>query len=320
MEVRAHEFTWTQGLSGSDSRNESGEPVNWNGAKAPEAQVLRGRTVRLEPMDANRHFRSLFEAATRDPTIWNYLSHGPFEHVHEFHTWLEWAKDSPDHSFFAVVDDATGRAEGMASYMREAPSHGVIEIGYIWFGLHLRSTTPSTEAIYLLLHQAFDNLSYRRVEWKWLIALYLLRQWTVPHTRSSLVRASSLPDQMDDVFEFIEKHLSEDLPVERLARIANFSPYYFARLFRKTAGQSPHQYIIGRRVERSRYLLLTTDWTLAAIAIETGFASGSHLAPHFKKRTEVLPRQYREEHGRTLESRSRPFQERGYYDGTQGSQ
>jgi hypothetical protein len=68
--------------------------------------------------------------------------------------------------FFILVDEATGRAEGMASYLRMVPLHGVIEIGYIWYGLRLQRTTAGTETIYLLLHHAFDNLGYRRVEWK----------------------------------------------------------------------------------------------------------------------------------------------------------
>ena len=74
--------------------------------------------------------------------------------------------DSADHLFFVVIDDRTGRAEGMMSYMRVVPPHGVIEIGYIWLGTRLHRTTPATEAIYFLLRHAFDDLGYRRVEWK----------------------------------------------------------------------------------------------------------------------------------------------------------
>jgi len=143
-----------------------GEIVDWHEVEAPVARVLRGRTVRLEPIDPDRHCRSLFEAAVGDHAIWDYLPHGPFEHEDEFRTWLQGAKHSSEYMFFILVDEATGRAEGMASYLRMVPLHGVIEIGYIWYGLRLQRTTAGTETIYLLLHHAFDNLGYRRVEWK----------------------------------------------------------------------------------------------------------------------------------------------------------
>lgn len=122
--------------------------------------------MRLESIDLERHVESLFEAACSDAAIWEYLPHGPFENRHDFRAWLEWAIDSTQYLFFVVIDDRTGCAEGMMSYMRVVPPHGVIETGYIWLGTRLQRTTPATEAIYLLLHHAFDDLRYRRVEWK----------------------------------------------------------------------------------------------------------------------------------------------------------
>jgi AraC family transcriptional regulator len=101
------------------------------------------------------------------------------------------------------------------------------------------------------------------------------------------------PDTIPHVLEFIEEHLADNLSLERISMVANFSPFHFARVFRTAMGLSPHQYIVGRRVERARILLLTTNWTLAAIAREVGFASGSHLALHFKKVLGESPRHYR---------------------------
>lgn len=100
-------------------------------------------------------------------------------------------------------------------------------------------------------------------------------------------------EALTPVLEFIETHLSDNLSLEKLAAVAAFSPFHFARVFRSAAGMSPHQYIIGRRVQRARVLLLTTNWTLAAIGREVGFASGSHLALHFKKVTGESPSHYR---------------------------
>lgn len=143
-----------------------GERLDWHEAEMPVVEPMHGRTVRLEPIDPDRHLQSLFEAASADAAIWDYLPHGPFANREDFRDWLEWATGSTDNLFFVVVDEQTGRAEGMMSYMRVVPAHGVIEIGYIWLGTRLQRTTPATEAIYLLLRHAFDNLGYRRVEWK----------------------------------------------------------------------------------------------------------------------------------------------------------
>ncbi|PZS02078.1 MAG: GNAT family N-acetyltransferase [Chloroflexi bacterium] len=143
-----------------------GEIVQRGEAEVPSPRLLAGRTVTLEPVDPDTHFRSLFKASRADSTIWDYLPHGPFEQEDEFLSWLLWAKSSPEHIFLTVVDLSTGRAEGMVSYMRVSPAHRRIEIGYIWFGPRLRRTTAATEAIFLLLSHAFDDLGYRRVEWK----------------------------------------------------------------------------------------------------------------------------------------------------------
>ncbi len=68
--------------------------------------------------------------------------------------------------FFAVRDEGSGRAGGVASYLNIHPQPGTIEIGHIWFGPALQRTPAATEALYLLLHHAFDDLGYRRLEWK----------------------------------------------------------------------------------------------------------------------------------------------------------
>src|SRR5205807_5128140 len=73
---------------------------------------------------------------------------------------------SLDPLFYAIVPTAAGHAAGVATYLRVVPEHGVIEIGHIWFGACLRRTTAATEAIYLLAAHAFDDLGYRRLEWK----------------------------------------------------------------------------------------------------------------------------------------------------------
>ncbi len=132
----------------------------------PPRKAVIGRTVRLEPLAPDAHGSDLYAVSKDDPDIWTYLSKGPFGSDREMRRWLEACASSRDPLFFAVIDSETGRAAGMVSFLRIEPEHGVIEIGHIWFSSLLRRTRAASEAIFLMLHLAFDDLGYRRVEWK----------------------------------------------------------------------------------------------------------------------------------------------------------
>jgi RimJ/RimL family protein N-acetyltransferase len=101
-----------------------------------------------------------------DRSIWTYLWDGPYESAEHLRKMLEFAERSDDPLFFTVVRLPDERPAGIASYMRFEPDHGVLEVGHIWFGHELQRTTAATEAIYLLARRAFDELGYRRLEWK----------------------------------------------------------------------------------------------------------------------------------------------------------
>jgi RimJ/RimL family protein N-acetyltransferase len=103
---------------------------------------------------------------SQDEAIWAYLFDGPYSTLAEFRASLEAAVPLKDPFRYTIVPLSSGRPEGMASYMRITPEHGVIEIGNIWFGTPMQRTTAATEAIYLLASNAFDALGYRRLEWK----------------------------------------------------------------------------------------------------------------------------------------------------------
>ena len=126
-----------------------------------------------------------------------------------------------------------------------------------------------------------------------ILGIHLLRQ-------HSSVKQPSLPRSVGldratlrRVSTYIEEHLAEDLSLSELAAVAYLSPYHFARLFKASTGFAPHQYVIGRRIERAKLLLSTTNWSLTAIAHAVGFAHESHLALHFKRLTGLLPSSYR---------------------------
>ena len=89
--------------------------------------------------------------------------------------------------------------------------------------------------------------------------------------------------------EYIEVHLENDISLDDMATIVQLSPYHFSRCFKITVGTSPHQYLISRRIERARQLLLNTQLPLAQIASQCGFADQSHLARHMKKALGVTP-------------------------------
>jgi len=140
--------------------------LSWTAARPPAREVLGGVAARLEPVDPKRHVAGLFEASLGADAIWNYLGYGPFADLASFTAWLEERAASADPLFFAVIDVAGDAPRGMASYMRMDLDHGVIEIGHIWFAPALQRTRAATEAIYLMARHAFDDLGYRRLEWK----------------------------------------------------------------------------------------------------------------------------------------------------------
>lgn len=145
-----------------------GEILEWVPARVPERSVLAGATVRLEPINPRSHGRPLFAASHdhRDPRLWDYMAVGPFRDEEDFTAWLDTTAASNDPLFFAVLDQETDRPLGMVSYLRITPIHGVIEIGNIWFGPALQRTRQATEAIFLLARSVFEDLGYRRLEWK----------------------------------------------------------------------------------------------------------------------------------------------------------
>ena len=142
--------------------------ARWKPAARPVRRALPGDGVRLEPLEASAHAGALFEAShgpDADQRLWHFLPYGPFADRRELTAWVEANAAGDDPLFFAVID-AGERPAGVVSYLRITPEHGVIEIGHIWFGAALQRTPAATEAIFLLARHAFEDLGYRRLEWK----------------------------------------------------------------------------------------------------------------------------------------------------------
>ena len=128
---------------------------------------MAGRFCRLEPLDPARHATDLFEAFSLDRSgaMWTYLPYGPFEGFEAYVGWMKSACLGDDPLFFAIIDSSSGRAVGVASFMRIDPAMGVIEVGHLGFSPRLQRTPAATEAMYLMMRRAFE-LGYRRYEWK----------------------------------------------------------------------------------------------------------------------------------------------------------
>ena len=137
-------------------------------ATAPERIVLEGRYARLEPLDPGRHRDDLHAASTPpDRAVrFRYMPELPPDSLESFGPWLATSAQSPDPLFFAVVDRATGRAEGWQTLMRITPVHRCIEIGNIYWGPRIAGTRVATEAMYLFAVHVLETLGYRRYEWK----------------------------------------------------------------------------------------------------------------------------------------------------------
>lgn len=144
-----------------------GEPVeNWTARPHPPREVLAGRFCRVEPLDADRHGRDLFEANSFDDgRMWTYLPYGPFASFDDYGSWLTAHRDERDPGWYAIVDATSGKAAGVATYLRIVPDMGVIEVGHLAFSPRLQRTPAATEAMYLMMRNAFE-LGYRRYEWK----------------------------------------------------------------------------------------------------------------------------------------------------------
>lgn len=148
----------------------SGEPVTaLPPDRLPPRLPLEGCSVRLEPLDPALHADELWVASHGDARargVWTYLWPAPFADATAFTAWLRDSAAAADPVFCAIRDRASGRASGMAAFLRMAPKDGALEIGHIWFTPSLQRTRAASEALMLMIRHAFDDLGCRRVEWK----------------------------------------------------------------------------------------------------------------------------------------------------------
>jgi AraC family transcriptional regulator len=118
------------------------------------------------------------------------------------------------------------------------------------------------------------------------------------HSSRARPRSAAEPEALSQrrirkLLDYIEQHLGEDLSLDALAAEVGLSPLYLARAFRLAVGQSPHRYVVGRRVEAAKRLLRDGDAPIADVALAAGFSSQSHLSSWFRRAVGVSPAVYR---------------------------
>ena len=141
---------------------------NWQARPRPRRIIHTGRLVRLEPLEADRHGDDLYTASTPPDGAQRFawLAEDCPSDRQSFEAWLVRAAASEDPLYFGVVDLASGRVEGRQTLMRIDPSNGVIEIGAIYWGPGIARRPQASEALYLFARHVFEDLGYRRFEWK----------------------------------------------------------------------------------------------------------------------------------------------------------
>jgi RimJ/RimL family protein N-acetyltransferase len=142
--------------------------VQYKAAKSLAAKTLVGQSVRLERLQTQLHGDALWDGTggLHNAALWQYMGDGPFATRDEFDAGMNLAVNKPDPFFYAIVDQQTGLALGRCAYLNIRPQQGVIEIGHILFSAALQRTRGATETLYLMARHAFDELGYRRYEWK----------------------------------------------------------------------------------------------------------------------------------------------------------
>lgn len=151
--------------------NQHGQIVNdivpdWKGARVLTRTPLNGRFCRLEPLDAHRHAADLFEAyALGDDSDWTWLASTQPESVEATTHWVIVKAMDDELVPYAVIDLRTERAVGLVSYMANERQLGSVEIGHVTWSRKMKNTAMGTEAVWLLLKNAFEH-GYRRLEWK----------------------------------------------------------------------------------------------------------------------------------------------------------
>ena len=149
-------------------KNKLGFRVKFIKAKFPSKKKLIGKYCYLEPVNVKKHSKDLFKNFSKDKKgiDWIYMPQGPFKNEISLKKYLKDKNLSGNPFFYTIYSKRLKTFCGLASYLRIKPQVGTIEVGYITYAKNLQRTVEGTEAMYLMMKNVFDDLGYRRYEWK----------------------------------------------------------------------------------------------------------------------------------------------------------
>jgi RimJ/RimL family protein N-acetyltransferase len=157
----------------SSNVNHLGQPMgfvvpDWSERPQPPRTAMQGRSCRVVSLDPERHAADLYAAKSEDKEgrMWSYLGYGPFSTFEDYLAKMTESWLSKEWRTHVIIDAKSGLPAGLASYMRIDPEAGSIEVGAIMYSPRLQRTTAGTEAMYLMMKRAFEELGYRRYEWR----------------------------------------------------------------------------------------------------------------------------------------------------------
>ena len=149
-------------------KNKMGYKVKFIKAKFPSKKRLVGKYCYLEPVNVKKHSKDLFKNFSKDKkgVDWIYMPQGPFKNEISLKKYLKDKNLAGNPFFYTIYSKRLKTFCGLASYLRIKPQVGTIEVGYITYAKNLQRTVEATEAMFLMMKNAFDKLGYRRYEWK----------------------------------------------------------------------------------------------------------------------------------------------------------
>jgi AraC family transcriptional regulator len=125
------------------------------------------------------------------------------------------------------------------------------------------------------------------------IGAYVAGKYSIAAARFTEYRHGLSKQRLRNAIDYIQSNLDTNLGVAEIARVAFMSPYYFGKLFKRSTGQTLHQYVLEQRIRKAQILLTKTDLALIHIASAIGMANQSHFTSVFKSRLGITPRLYR---------------------------
>ncbi|KAL9126846.1 MAG: hypothetical protein Q9217_004173 [Psora testacea] len=157
-----------------------GERVSTTPATRPEPITLQGRNVTLEPLKPS-HIDDLYACigGPSNAKLWDYMLDGPYLDQQTFKATITHRTSSTDPLFFTIINNTTREAVGSCSLHRIDTANRVIEVGHVIFSPSLQRTPAATESIFLVAKHVFEDLGYRRFEWK-------CNDFNVPSKRAAL--------------------------------------------------------------------------------------------------------------------------------------